>query len=987
MVNCGAIVGNSNINNKRKKYVWRVLCAKTLCCGLVFYEFLVIVTDSILNTRTRSRMVETQRSNCIFLLLTRMHFSSRINYLVVCIGVAVIVIMATQDMQTAQLNTSAAAIVDSRSAALASRTAPPREDDDTPTTEPNSAAEWLAAPATQLSTSSSSPSSSSPAEFCRLNCQDARCYLPLDSDGVCVANPFYSAELSPAAAPQLVIDASSSHPFLDAFKKETAWMFPAWVDWAPPSSARLTCDYSLSSLASPQQQQQQLPPPMRGAHGSKMAPYKLENFCLRPRGRLAGYSPQMGQFLGATESFGVNDIKPELGMQRFLSDVENLDRDDGLQSVKRKAPCFVDVERLVLFPVTVHSDNAGHAFYRAGSLLRFIQSVFGDDAIRQNVTVVYVVTHRAPSGSQRARDHNISDNNRRRSRNAAILFYDIVGTSHFAVEYDEQVLGQRLRSHEKQQDATLMMCFRSAYVWHDIHTSKALLERRTASAAAATEQPAPSTGSRKRSSKLAPNSQSAAFFPLFARRRPKDVDTVNLLNDLIRAKHHLAPRRSAPNARHPHVVFSARSASRRFVFQPYIIARMAEFVRTELHGTFQVVENSRSTSISDIVAIHSKADVLIGMLGAGLIWTHFMPPGAVLVEINFRGHRSPCAAQSGIDPRLVVDAASSSASYSCDFGGATASSHQYHLVLANHFEPLIRFPYAAVVRRSREFRDAGAAASGTSSTRRAKLLEAQSRRLVGAYDLAAGADMFEFALKRASCVLSAGKSNNTSACDFSQTDVDAVARRSVEDESGENLAASFRVVPVCAFSSSSSVSNLHKELMSRRRALVDIGNRKWFSAALRPLRLRSANKIFPPETAHLQWNTNNEDKDADRLEITTVLLVLDAPVPRTPPETSGAAIALLNAELDGWRNVLQYTFRIMVIDDRRAKSAQAGPAVVKDPSWLPGVSLLCRYPCDEVRGQFDLIVSSGGNNTKSSRISSRISTRFRGENGVVLHLT
>jgi hypothetical protein len=587
--------------------------------------------------------------------------------------------------------------------------------------------------------------------FCRAsaNCLSARCYAPWAlqrSEGGCEPSPYFAADRSakasnrrsePRAAPAALVRGSidslqcvhraavaavaeNGEAYADAtadtsnstfvftragryppssdcrescegrrfrtFQRRTSWMFERTYEWGGD------CQRPTDGAASAR---------MTASHDPRTGLYTIRNFCVSPLGQVAGFEPNIEAYGGTDEIYfftrGKNFEVPQWLRERTTS-------------LPQPPPCFLHTN-IVVFPVGGNDRNPGHMLYRAGSMLRVIETAFGEAARdqRRNVTVMYVQV-----GALHTRGSRLV--------NPVGMFYDLFGTSHFAIvdAASGELSDARERLFPRGAGAGLshLACFRSAVLWQDSLESAWLRGNGVASASV-------------------PGLQTS--FRLFGPRSPRDVATVALVNERLRLCAGLPPRRRRASADRPHVLLAIRSVSRRFSLQPFLIDVVGRHVRAALNGTMEVVEHLE-LNLPEIIATYSGADILVGIYGAALTWSLFMPPGAAVVQFGHFWFRDA-------DGATGINTAPQS-----DFGGAAVAAEHAHLLFADDDERLARYPL--------------------------------SWRAIRTFDAMIGPRLATFALDRAACTLRAGVER----CHYANADLQRLTSEVIDDEDGAVLA-------------------------------------------------------------------------------------------------------------------------------------------------------------------------------------------------------
>eukprot|EP00760_Papus_ankaliazontas_P013140 PhM_4_TR15654/c2_g1_i1/m.61311 len=395
------------------------------------------------------------------------------------------------------------------------------------------------------------------------------------------------------------------------FERHTRWMFDKWYPWRRHTTRGLH--------------------ETTGGHRADGL-YELRNVCVDPRGQLYGSSNRrVDAYRGQSDIYPVTPkVGPDMGS--FASWISNV------QTTKEDV--VVQENTVVVFPIMDRMDNPGHGFYRTGSLLRVIEAV--KQRSSGNVTVMFVVVDGSPFMWTARRNAEM---------NAMRLYYDmlhphtwfsVMGPSMWSrVGQDRDELRRFFGFWPDDAAMAAPMCFRSMVMWQDSHGDLVGVQD------GASEEIGHQT-----------------MFHIHGTRAPRDAETLALLyTALWRCLHPVGgdtraddqplsasstsgsfdgavgPRRNVTRlafSSSPHVVFITRSVERRLIQQPFMISAVREFVDTVWPGGRLHVVEMAYLSMADIVRVFSDADVVIGHYGAGLVWTMFMPPGGVFVEINYK---------------------------------------------------------------------------------------------------------------------------------------------------------------------------------------------------------------------------------------------------------------------------------------------------------------------------------------------------------------
>eukprot|EP00760_Papus_ankaliazontas_P017561 PhM_4_TR17326/c0_g1_i1/m.42366 len=483
------------------------------------------------------------------------------------------------------------------------------------------------------------------------NCFDPRCYAKWKSNHTtgCTANPYFSTfprteppeEVKckhrrhiPDNRARLGVVVRDGDGLIFPFQRHTSWMFEKWYDWAEQNNATAECRPTTAERMSVR---------MRGRYRPDGL-YELQNFCLSPMGPLTGYDPKISPYRGMDE----NDFI-EHGVERGINEWF-------MRSERLKTPptCFVDIPRMVLFPHTLRAQSPSHNFYRAASLMRTIEAAFGVKARDQQlpVTMVHVVTR-----AETDHFHTFEGN---KKLNFQRYFYDMLGTSWFSVfggsEWLENKNLKQLFGFEPDR-AVLQrpVCFRSAILWQSS-----------------------TYGNKQRGALSSTLPHHKTQFPLFGPRGRRDVQTLQImerkLTQCLGLEEEAPPRDHADLTHTPTVLYVIRSTTRRMAFQPYIVDFIQAYLRNKVPGAKLVVIEDSRMGLRDIVKTFRNADIVFGPTGTGLLWSLFMPPGGLLLDmstslIHFAQVQGFNRAANTVDGEFG--------------GGAFIARHFYGLVIGN----------------------------------------------------------------------------------------------------------------------------------------------------------------------------------------------------------------------------------------------------------------------------------------------------------------
>jgi hypothetical protein len=295
------------------------------------------------------------------------------------------------------------------------------------------------------------------------------------------------------------------------------------------------------------------------------------------------------------------------------------------------ATCTQTALPALLFPVARKADNLMHALHRAVSAARFLRAVYGED-FRTKVVAVYVLL---PEG--------VSD---LLKGNAHLPFAPLVSAMWDVIDLTEMA----------STSSQALRCYPSAHI---LRLSKFPAQLR----------PNELSQSYYRGWRPA-----AALFTWNGVRTAADFDSAVWFRHAMIATYggenaeataNLGPRETWPTA--PKIVIVWRSRTRRMFAFDDLMADIAAHARSLGAREVLVVEHV-TVSFDDVVRLHRDADILLGIIGAGLTWSLLMPPGAVVVEFSRAYGCSAGAIGWGKLPN-------------CDYGGNAFAARQHHLVV------------------------------------------------------------------------------------------------------------------------------------------------------------------------------------------------------------------------------------------------------------------------------------------------------------------
>jgi hypothetical protein len=295
------------------------------------------------------------------------------------------------------------------------------------------------------------------------------------------------------------------------------------------------------------------------------------------------------------------------------------------------ATCTQAALPALLFPVARKADNLMHALHRAVSAARYLRAVYGED-FRTKVVAVYVLL---PEG--------VSD---LLKGNAHLPFAPLVSAMWDVVDLTETA----------SSSSQALRCYSSAHI---LRLSKFPAQLRPNELSQSYYR-----GWRPAAALFTWNGvRTAADFDSAVWFRQAMVATYNSEN--AEAPADLEPHETWPAA--PKIVIVWRSRTRRMFAFDDLMVDIAVHARSLGAREVSVVEHV-TMSINDVVRLHRDADILLGIIGAGLTWSLLMPPGAVVVEFS---RAYGCSAGAIGWDKLP----------NCDYGGNAFAARQHHLVV------------------------------------------------------------------------------------------------------------------------------------------------------------------------------------------------------------------------------------------------------------------------------------------------------------------
>ena len=357
---------------------------------------------------------------------------------------------------------------------------------------------------------------------------------------------------------------------LQNFKRQTAWLLPggAWRDWYTEGTCGLPNHGGSAKMY----------------FDNSTGLYTLENVCLRPRGTLMGYQPQILDDYDAHDDCGVVET-----LTHFTSARAALYR---IENMSAAPHCVVDQAMVLLNFGAIRAENSGHWFHRLGSIVRMMEQ------LGELVPLAVMLNIHSLWRASYTQQHHMIE---------AI-------TNHWLSVFEEDFKDNKhlpniFKFANIDLDETTLhapICFRKMYYYYDCRGSC---------------PPADDTPFRRFS------------FRLHGLRTARDQETMRLVTQRYRTCFGVAQRTTPPIAagEKVHALFAVRSRHRRLLFQPQIIAALRRAFASEMHLTpFEHV----FYPFADIVRIYSGADMVLGMYGAAHSWSVFLPPWGVTVILS-----------------------------------------------------------------------------------------------------------------------------------------------------------------------------------------------------------------------------------------------------------------------------------------------------------------------------------------------------------------
>uniref|UniRef100_A0A7S1PQS2 Uncharacterized protein n=1 Tax=Neobodo designis TaxID=312471 RepID=A0A7S1PQS2_NEODS len=277
----------------------------------------------------------------------------------------------------------------------------------------------------------------------------------------------------------------------------------------------------------------------------------------------------------------------------------------------------------VLLPMAWKTDNPMHALHRSWSARRLVREIEADVGAGA-VTVVHVALPEGVDGARRM--------------NAHAVFAPLLGARWTAVLAAPPSDGQEVGIPRND------LCFSEVYVLR--------LGLRNEEGAASAWRPTP------------------ALFTWNGPRTDRDTADATALRKTF-LENYGDPRIAWPvraSAERPKIVVIVRSRTRRFLRSAKVFDEVKRFAEDSIGARHVAFVEHVTLSPRGIADAHGDADIILGAIGGGLLWSLLAPPGAVVVEF---ARSFGCAAGSSGWSR----------SPHCDYGGNAAAARQHHLAI------------------------------------------------------------------------------------------------------------------------------------------------------------------------------------------------------------------------------------------------------------------------------------------------------------------
>lgn len=332
--------------------------------------------------------------------------------------------------------------------------------------------------------------------------------------------------------------------------------------------------------------------------------FTLRNFCVQPSGPCAGFRPVFPVvYRGKWE---VEVIRKDSANETRLW-LQNP------AALREPATCYHD-QPTFIFPVSWKADNAMHMLHRLLTARRMMRRRFGDDAFSK-VLVIYLVH---PSGAKDLR-----------KRNALAFMQQWLSRKWVSVQSDSADVVPNQQQLCFAEAAVLHMCVDRCHV----------------------------------PSHFVPRGNDY-YFTWMGPRTAADAAEVADLRKLVARCVGLLPLPELERAK-PRIVFVWRTLNRRHFAMAALADAIAAHATTLGASSFHIVEHTQMRD-SAALRLYMRADVVVGHIGAGLLWSLLMPPGGVVVEF---AHAFGCSAgKSGWNVATE-----------CDYGGNAAAARLQHL--------------------------------------------------------------------------------------------------------------------------------------------------------------------------------------------------------------------------------------------------------------------------------------------------------------------